>query len=499
MARVPGGGDVFELGARAVVEGIRRGELSAEAYVAALLARARQLRGLNAVISVDELGALAAGRAVDEARARGERLGPLAGLPLVVKDQIDVAGLPTTMGHPSFEGYRPRRDAAIVAQARAAGAIVLAKTNCGPMVGADPARPMSALTTNNPYYGPARNPYDPGHRAGGSSGGNAVAIAARFAPAGIGGDTGGSIRIPAAFCGIAGLRPSTSTLERAVGGGGRKRYPDEGVVPPTGLLETVGPMARTVADVAFLDQVLTGEPTPTVDLRDTRIGVPDPAYWTSVASDPAVRARFGSTAEVLADAGVELVEVDLAGIERQARTAPVPYGQPAEVFGRWIDEHAPEVSLDEVLPRTRERAASAPDPAEVAVGRDPALGLSEQEIGQLVEVHQRYEGLFDAAGITALAFPTQLVRAPRLTDVADDNDQQVEVDGARVGELDLMLRTTLWAASVGAPALTLPMGLAGGLPVGLTLQGPVGMDATVLGLGIAVEDLLGPLPPPPLA
>ena len=253
-----------DLGARAAVERIQKGEMKAEVYAAQLLKRYNAHKDLNAVITIDEARVLQEARAIDQARARGERLGPLSGLPFIVKDQIDVAGYPTTAGHELLKVYVPKQNATIVETMIKAGGVAFAKANCNTMVGSVGGN----VTSSNIYFGFVRNPYDRARIPGGSSGGTGAAIAARIVPAGIGEDTGGSVRIPAAFCGIAGLRPSTFSPENAIAGTTRKRYPDAGISPIPGPLDTIGPMARTVADVAFLDTVITGDAVPQINLRD---------------------------------------------------------------------------------------------------------------------------------------------------------------------------------------------------------------------------------------
>jgi len=176
---------------------------------------------------------------LDRARARGETLGSLAGLPFIVKDQIDVAGYATTAGTPALRHYMPSHNAVVVDTLVRSGAIVFAKANMHELA--------FGITSNNGAFGPVRNPYDQTRIPGGSSGGNGAAIAARLAPGGIGTDTGGSVRIPAALNGIVALRPTIH------------RYPQAGVTPISHTRDTVGPMARGVADLVLLDGVITGD------------------------------------------------------------------------------------------------------------------------------------------------------------------------------------------------------------------------------------------------
>lgn len=485
--------DPTELSARDVVARIRNGDIKAEDYVRQLLERQRAHKDLNAIITIDEERVVDEARDIDRARARGELLGPLAGLPFVVKDQIDVAGYPTTLGHPLLKRYVAKRHATLVEAMLKAGGIVFAKTNCGPMVGGFPGRGLSASKNNNPYFGPVHNPYDVTRISGGSSGGNGAAIAARICPAGLGEDTGGSIRIPAAFCGIAGLRPSTHTLENAATGTRRKRYSDNGVWPPTGFTDTIGPMARTVADVAFIDAALTRETTPQMSVLGLRLGIPREDYWEALSFDQEVRTTIDLALSRLSEAGAELVEVDLNAVAAIAADVSVLIGRSEQAFIEWLAENVPDVTLEDInsLPRRAKYPILTPEiPANW-------LDFSSDTTKQILldKAHQ-YREVFRVHGITALAFPSQVIPAPLINVHEDLPGQEILVDGEWADELDLLLSNTRWGASLGAPSLSVPAGLASGLPVGLSLQGTPGDDVRILAVGIAVENVLGPLMPP---
>jgi indoleacetamide hydrolase len=209
---------LLELSATEAVSAIRRGDIRAEVYASALLDRCNELKHLNAFISVDRDAVLQSAREIDQARDRGQQLGPISGLPIPLKDSINTTALPTTSGTRSLRTFRPKSDAAIWQRLSKAGGILLGKTNLHEM--------SLGWTSTNQAFGPVRNPYDSDRIPGGSSGGTAVAIAARMAPAGIGEDTNGSIRVPSAMCGITGLRPTHG------------RYPGAGVMPLAPTLDT---------------------------------------------------------------------------------------------------------------------------------------------------------------------------------------------------------------------------------------------------------------------
>ncbi len=249
--------DPINLLAREAVAAVKAGTLKAEDYAARLIERQHTLASLNTTTWVDGARLLEAARAVDLQRARGDPLGPLAGLPIIVKDNIDTTGYPTSAGTASLTSLIPRTDAPVVSALMRAGALLFGKANMHELAGGG--------TSSNPHFGFVRNPHDPRRTPGGSSGGTAAALAARINAAGLGSDTAGSVRIPSAFCGTAALRPSIA---------GGKLYSDAGVVPLAADLDTIGPMARAVTDVALLHEAITGQRVPERALRGARIGIP---------------------------------------------------------------------------------------------------------------------------------------------------------------------------------------------------------------------------------
>ena len=223
---------------------IRSGDVSSEDVVAAYLRRIEAVNPrLNALVQVAAEAALVRARRADAALARGDILGPLHGVPFTAKDVFETAGIVSAAGLPERAHFVPAEDAVVVARMKAAGAILLGKTNCPPGGGGG--------VTDNPVYGRTNNPYDLSRTPGGSSGGEAAAIAAGVSPLGIGSDSGGSIRVPAHFCGVAGLKPTSG------------RVPNTGVLNhPGGLSDyrtQIGPMARYVRDLALVFPLIAGE------------------------------------------------------------------------------------------------------------------------------------------------------------------------------------------------------------------------------------------------
>jgi Asp-tRNA(Asn)/Glu-tRNA(Gln) amidotransferase A subunit family amidase len=266
---------------------------------------------------------------------------------------------PATAGNGALKGYVPRRNAVVVERLVAAGAIPFCMTTLPDMTVDDGL--MHQASAHSDSFGAVRNPYDPTRISGGSSGGSGAILAARIVPAALGADANGSIRCPAAFCGVTGLRPSTFTIENALRRTNRKRYSEEGLLPPPlGRLYTIGPMARTAVDIAFLDTLITGESVPSVDLRAVRIAVPRPDYWERDVVNPAVAAVIQRAFAKLRDAGCRLVEIDFHG-EVRSIVGTFDNPTPAAVIAEeglnarisWLDtmaqglrEHAPAVTLE---------------------------------------------------------------------------------------------------------------------------------------------------------
>lgn len=483
-----GGDEVLKLGARAAAARMAKGEMSAEAYASACLKAHAAHKNLNATVTINADRVLETARGIDKLRGGGGKLGPLAGLTVAVKDQIDVAGYPTSAGNGALKPfYTPAQSAMVVEAMQSQGAVVFAKTLCPDMVGSGGLSPASA-TTDNRWFGPAHNPYDLLRTPGGSSGGNGALLAARVVPAALGEDTGGSIRLPASFCGVAGLRPSTFTVENLTSGNPRKRYPDHGIVPPPGLLETFGPMARSVDDVAFLDAAITGEATPQApDLKTVRIGIPRADYYEIDAMDADVAKVIQEAFAQLKAAGAVLVEFDLRMIQSLNENGRLSAGPPRQAFSEWLEDNTPGLNLDAVLARRIVPAGMAAT----------APALTPEERLQIFEASFRvYEDLFKRQGLAAIAFPTVPFTAPFINLNGDVPGQTIKVGDKRVDEIQGLITNVFPGPRFGAPGLSLPGGMANGLPVGLSLEGMPGDDVKLLALGIAVEKVLGPVPEP---
>jgi indoleacetamide hydrolase len=468
-----------DLTAAEAVAHLRHGDLTAERYAGALLERCAASAHLNAFICLEPDRVLEAARAADRLRASNVALGLLHGLPIPVKDSLNTRDYPTTAGTPALRHFRPREDAPLVAALLRAGGIVLGKTNLHEL--------SYGWTSNNLAFGAVRNPYDPSRIPGGSSGGTAAAIAARMAPLGVAEDTQGSIRVPAAFCGLAGFRPTTG------------RYSTVGAVPISPLFDQVGPHARRISDIALFDAVASGDARPVrpLSLRGVKLAVCRRFWFEGL--DPEVARLTSAALDRLRDAGAILVEEDLpdVGALTDLTTYQVQNHDVRIELPRYLRRFGAGVSFDALV------AQASPDIREL-FAHDVLEGgpgfVTDEVYRTVVEVHlpalrETYRRFFARTGVAAIVFPTTRTTAPRIGDEGD-----LWVGGQRVPFDVAVARNISPGSTAGLPGLVLPTGLAaGGLPVSLEFDAPAGADRALLALGLAVEGRLDPLPAPPPA
>ncbi len=416
-----------------IATAIRTGAVPVRVVVDAALERIRARDGtLNAFTAVLDAAAAAQADAAGREIASGRYRGPLHGVPVSVKDLIDVAGVPTTAASRVPGGPPPTADAAAVGRLRAAGAILIGKCNLHEFA--------FGTTGEDSAFGPARHPLDPSRSPGGSSSGSAVSVAAGMAWASIGTDTGGSIRIPAAACGLVGLKPTFGEVSC------------DGVVPLAPSLDHVGPLARCVADARLVLRALRpAAPVRPVacDPVTRRLGCPRPFFLDQL--DPAVRETFEGALGRLRDAGWDLRDTPI----RHAEDTPavclhLVLAEAAAAHAYGLDHHADRYFADVRLRLELGRYVLGEDYVRAQRGRE-VLAAS-----------------VDAAltGCDALVLPALAVPAPRL------GADAVDIDGRSEPLRPLMLRLTQLFNATGHPAISIPCGpTSDGLPCGLQLVG----------------------------
>jgi len=466
-----------------IAAAVRAGERSArdvlEEHLATVDDRDTELHAFNLVTRDD---ALAAADSVDATVAGGGDPGPLAGVPIALKDNICTRGVPTTCSSRILEGWKPPYDATVVERLAAAGAIVIGKTNLDEFA--------MGSSTENSAFGPSRNPHDPSRVPGGSSGGSAVAVAAGFAPLALGSDTGGSVRQPAALCGVVGMKPTYGRVSRY------------GLVAFASSLDQIGPFATTVADAALLYEVIAGaddrdstsipEPlapvTPTLDqgVEGLRVGVVKELLGIEgIAPDVAARAQ--AAVEALEGAGAKVEEVSVPaviyGLSAYYLIAPAEASSNlARYDGVRYGLRVDAPTTGEMYDRTRTAGFGAEVERRIMLGTYAlSAGYYDAYYGKAQKVRTLIIRDFDAAyeRCDVLLAPTSPTTAFEL--------------GAKADPLAMYLNDvcTIPSNLAGHPAISVPFGTGDdGLPVGVQVMANVLDEATMFRVAAALEGAL---------
>ena len=468
---------------------IREKQVSAVEVAQAHLERVEQVDGrVHAFLHVDEEGALEQARRVDA----GELTGPLAGVPLALKDVLTQQDVPTTCGSKILEGWRPPYDATVTERLKAAGVVILGKTNMDEFA--------MGSSTEHSAYGPTCNPWDLSRIPGGSGGGSSAALASYQAPLAIGTDTGGSIRQPAAVTGTVGVKPTY---------GGVSRY---GLVAFSSSLDQAGPCARTVLDAALLHAVIAGhdprdstsidaavppvvEAAQTRDLADLRVGVV--RELTGEGYEPGVQARFDETVQLLQELGATVSEVSCPhfGYALPAYYLIAPSEASSNLarfdavrYGLRVGDDG-ERSLEEVMALTRAVGFGPEVKRRIVLGTYAlSSGYYDAYYGQAQKVRTLISRDFQQAwmSVDVLVSPTCPTVAFPLGAKLEDPLAMYRQDVASIP-----------ANLYGGPAASFPAGLSDGLPVGLQVMAPTLRDDLLYRVGAALE-AARPAPAPPL-
>jgi amidase len=444
---------------------------------------------INAVVVRGFDRARAAAKAADAALARGETR-PLLGLPITVKEQFNVAGLPTTWGNPRFAGWEPGFDSLAVARLKGAGAIILGKTNVPLM--------LEDWQSYNDIYGTTNNPWDPARTPGGSSGGSAAALAAGFTALELGSDIGGSLRCPAHFCGVFAHKPSLDLV------------PLRGALPPKvpplpvkGGLAVAGPMARSAADLALELEIIAGPdemtegkgyrlalpPARHRELRDFRVLLVDAHPLCPTAAN--VRAALDRLADQIGKAG--------GRVERASPLLP-DLAETARIYVAMLAAgNAANLSAEAYQHVEAAAKSLAPDDDSLAAARQRGLAFSHRDWIQTARASARlgqsWRELFKAFDV--LLCPPMPTPAFPHDHEKDERARRIDIDGVKVP----YTRQIVWASIAtlfGLPATVAPIGKSGeGLPLGVQIVGPYLEDRTTIAFATAIEREFGGFVPPP--
>src|SRR5436190_2209841 len=469
--------DLTQLTATDAIKLIKEGRVTSEQLTRALLAKIAADSDLNAFITVNEIGAINVARAADETRRRDPaHFGALQGVPLLVKDNIHVAGIRNTAGTPGLHAFVPDANAPVVQALLDAGAIVLGKTNMHELA--------FGITSNNAAFGPVRNPYDKTRFPGGSSGGNGSAIAARLAPGGIGTDTGGSVRIPAALTGIVALRPTIH------------RYSQVGVTPISHTRDTVGPMARTVSDLVLLDSAITRDQRQmeTVAPRRIRLAVV-PELFQDI--DKETLQLVNRALDKLRRAGVEIIRLQVSGfldLDNQSGF-PIALFEATQDISAYLSTYHTGLTISQLAAQIASPDVKGVFDAFIVPGAPNAIPQAVYDNAMNVvrpQLQKLYADTFARNHLDAIVFPTTPLPAAPI-----GQDSTVDLNGEQVPTFQTFIRNTDPGSIAGVPGISLPVALThAGLPVGIEIDGPAASDRHLLRVALTLENILGSLPAP---
>src|SRR5262245_10062951 len=453
--------DLTSLSLSAASQLVRRKRASPVELTKACLQRIERLNPkLNAFITITDEAALAEARAAEADITHGRWKGPLHGIPIALKDMVDTAGVRTTAASGLFKDRIPTQDAEIVRRLKAAGAVLLGKLNMHEF-----AYGGSSVIS---YFGAVQNPWEPDYSTGGSSGGSAAAVAAELCYGAIGSDTGGSIRMPAAYCGIVGLKPTYG------------RVSTRGVIPLAWSCDHVGPMTRTAIDAALMLQVIAGydpEDTSSMDLpvqeyagtlaartSSLRIGIPRVHFFEGLHPD--IQAAIDTALSVLGKLTSSQQEIEIPAVKDMVLTALLIQKAEAYAYHREFITRTPGLYHPETLKRVR-------------AGAEISTGDYISARRQLDHFRRSVPKVFDAVDL--LVTPTTPLPPFTISELLMD------LDNLRAKEV-LALPDTRPFNLLGVPTISVPCGFTGkGLPIGMQITGPPGGEAIVLRLAHAYE------------
>ncbi|MFH1112696.1 MAG: amidase [Pseudomonadota bacterium] len=492
LGKVPKSEELADLPMSQLARMIRTGEVTSKQLVELYLARIEQYggtKGINAYITTAGPQALERAQELDGLAKRKQFKGPLHGLPIAVKDNLDTKGIKTTGGSKILADWVPREDASVVMKLKEAGAVILGKTNMHEFA--------FGITTNNPHYGPTRNPYDQSRIPGGSSGGSGAATAAGMCAAAVGTDTGGSVRIPAALCNVVGLKPTLGRVGRG------------GLMYLSFTRDVIGPITRTVLDAAVMLEAMSGKdprdpesssnPVPHYveflkkGIRGQKFGVPRKYFFEGI--DPDTETVINESIAQIRKMGGSVKEVEVKHMD-----LAVPAGfnivlaeciylmedylkafDPKATVDKYLDQMGPDVKA--VLSGQKGSPQSKPVPGYVY-----ANSVREDRNKMIAGFQEAMQG------VDALLLPTTPLPAAKIGE-----DLETDLNGKKVNTFLTFIKNCDPISVVGYPALTVPAGYAkGGLPIGLQIVGRPWDESRLLVIANSFERATGVRKPPKL-
>lgn len=454
------------IGATELVRQLDAKEISAVEFSKEVIAKEEANAHLNAVSHFDPDLLLRNASRADEQRAKGEAA-QLCGVPIIAKDNINTTAFPTTGGTGALQGHTPENNAGVITAIEKAGGFVGGKAGMHELA--------FGITSNNATTGAIRNPHNPDKIPGGSSGGTASAVGAGIFPAGLGTDTGASVRLPAALCGLVGFRPTVG------------RYSGSGVVPISHTRDTVGPIVPSVSDAALLDGVMSNSPMvkTATDLSTVVLGVPQEVFFENL--DPEVETAVQDALKTLEANGAKLVDVSLKDLWplNEAVGFPVALFEVMRDLPAYLKEHAPSVSFEELVSKIGSPDVAGVIGSQVGEGAIPEAAYQAAMKEHRPAMQALYRDVFATHGLSALVFPTSPMCA---RDIGDD--ETVALNGAQVPTFPTFIRNTDLGSNLGVPGISIPCVRGGDLPVGIEFEGLEGRDQDLLGLALSVERVL---------
>ena len=443
------------------IECVRK-ERSLTSIVEQSIAAVDQHKSLNAYTYVDRYGARTRAHELD---AQTDHVFPLKGFVLAIKDNIHVAGMPSSAGTASLRGFYPQKSASVVERLIQNGAIILGKSGMHELA--------YGITSNNFEFGPVRNPVDESKIPGGSSGGSAAAVRAGLARAALGTDTGGSVRLPAALTGTFGFRPSIG------------RYSQDGILLISPTRDTIGLITNSVADTILLDGVIVGS-TPkvkSVDLSSLRLGIPRKYFYEDL--DPDVEHVSTAFLKKLEALGVVLVQANVADIQELNKRVgfPIALYETSRAVPEYLEKYKTGIELSDFI-----KGIKSPDVQNIMTTVFSGKVSLEQYEAALEyfrpKLQATYKAYFNKNNVDAILFPTSPITARNIAGILDG----VVVNGELKDTFSTYIHNTDPASNAGLPGISIPAGLSSdGLPVGMELDAREGDDEHLLSIALAIE------------